>query len=101
MDQNTILALSVAAVITPYVTELLKVFLPGDYTGKKSLTITLAVSVIVAIGILWYEGKLIWTDPAQLLASAGLVLGIASSVYQYMKKAVQAPVAKLSTLVQQ
>lgn len=99
MDQNTVIALAVAAVVTPYLTELIKVFAPGDFSGKKSLTVTMIVSILVAIGVLQFEHKLVWTDPAQLVASAGLVLGIASTVYQYMKKAIQEPVEKLSKIV--
>lgn len=101
MDQTTILALAVCAAITPYLTELIKVFAPGEYSGRKALTINLGVSIVVALGVLWYQGKLVWTDPAQLFASAGLVLGIATAVYQYLTRAVQAPVAKLNNLVQQ
>lgn len=99
MDQNTVMALAVAAVVTPWVTEVIKAFLPGEYTGKKALTITMIVSIAVAVGVLWYQGKLVWQEPSQIIASAGMVIGIATAVYQYMKKAIQDPVAKMKSMM--
>lgn len=99
MDANTILALTVAGIIAPWVTEVIKVVIPVDVTGKKALTLSMILSVLISGGVLWYQHALNWGDPASIFASAALVLGVASTVYQYLKKQVQNPVNKVASMI--
>ncbi|OGM13939.1 hypothetical protein A2W15_02605 [Candidatus Woesebacteria bacterium RBG_16_41_13] len=94
--QNTVIALAVAGVITPWLVEIIKRFI-GDPTGKKALATTMVISVLIAGGVLWYQGALNFADPASIFGSAAMVLGIASTVYQFVQKAVVVPVDKLMT----
>lgn len=99
MEQNTVTALAVAAIVTPWITEIIKRLLPTDMNGKKALTLTMILSIVIAGGVLQYEGQLDWSNPGSLLVSAGAVLGVATAVYQYMKGAVQGPVDRLEAMV--
>lgn len=92
--QNTVIALAVAGVITPWLVEIIKKFI-GDPSGKTALATTMVVSLLVAGGVLWYQGALNFADPASIFGSAAMVLGIASTVYQFIKKAVETPIDKL------
>lgn len=86
----TITALAVAGVITPWLVEIIKRFF-GDPTGKAALIVTMVTSVLVSGGVLWYQQALNFADPASIFGSAAMVLGIASTVYQFIQKAVQHP----------
>lgn len=99
MDQNNIVALAVAGVVSPWITEIIKTVLPGDLSGKKALTLSMVISLVIAGGVLWYQHALNFNDPASIFASAGLVLGVASTVYQYLKNQVQKPVDKVAKML--
>lgn len=94
--EATIVALAVAGVVTPWVTEIIKKFI-GDPSGKKALTVSIIISFLIAGGVLFYQGALNFSDPTAIFASAGLVLGVASAVYQYFKKQVTRPVEIMTT----
>ena len=96
--EQTALALTVAGVVAPWVIELSKIVF-GDLTGKKALTLSLAVSVIISAGVLWYQGVLNLADPMQLLTSFGYVVGLSTTVYQYMQKYVDMPADKVRSVV--
>lgn len=95
MDQNTVIALAVTGAVSPWITEVIKTVLPGQFAGKKALTLSMIISVVIAAGVLYYNHALNFSDPASIFASAGLVLGVAGTVYQYLKKQVQDPVQKM------
>lgn len=98
MDANTTLALAVAGVVTPWLVEIIKNVL-GGISGRWSLTLTLVASLIISSGVLAYNGALNFSDPAQVLGSVAVVAGVAMTVYQYIKNAVQKPVAKIMSSV--
>lgn len=98
MDANTTLALAVAGVATPWIVEVIKTIL-GGISSRWALTVSLISSLIISSGVLWYNHALNFSDPVQILGSVAIVAGVSSTVYQYIKKAVQAPVAKIMTSV--
>jgi hypothetical protein len=96
----TILALTVAGFIAPWLIEIIKKFF-GTPEGKKALALSMAVSFLISLGVVFFQGKFSWTDPAAIFQSFVLVLGVSSTVYQFIQKKVQEPVAKLYTRLTQ
>ena len=95
LTSGTVIALAVAGVVTPWVTEIIKKFFKNP-KGKGALTLSIVVSFIIAGGVLVYAGDFTWSDPLELLTAAGLVLGIATVVYQYIQQAISSHIEKIT-----
>ena len=80
--------------ITPWLIEIIKKFI-GNPEDKKAVLLSMVVSILVGIGVLWYSGRLLVTDALAIFATSAQVLGIASTVYQLFKAAVQKPVERI------
>ena len=78
MDAQT-LALFIAGILAPYITELLK---RGQVEGKKALWLAFVVSVVLAIGALLVTGGLSVSDPTQFAGAAGAVFSLATIIYK-------------------
>ena len=91
LTTGTMLALTVAGFVTPWIVEIIKRVFKNPH-GKAALTLSIVVSFIIAIGVLGFGGDLAFNDPFEIFVAAGLVLGIASTVYKYIEGAVRNPV---------
>jgi hypothetical protein len=96
----TVLALTIAGFVAPWLIEIIKKFF-GTPDGKKALALSMVVSFLISLGVVFFQGKFSWTDPAAIFQSFVLVLGVSSTVYQFIQKKVQEPVAKLYTRLTQ
>ena len=95
---GTTAALVIAGAVTPWLTEIIKKFI-GDPDGKKAVALSMGTSFVIATIALWVSGALNWADPKAILGSALAVLGIASTVYQMLKDAVQKPINAVKTML--
>lgn len=92
----SVLALTVAGFVAPWLIEIIKKFF-GTPEGKKALALSMVVSFLISLGVVFFQGKFTWSNPVEIFESFILVLGISSTVYQFIKKQVQEPVSKVYT----
>lgn len=91
LTTGTMLALTIAGLVTPWIVEIIKRAFKNP-EGKAALSLSIGVSFLIAIGVLLSSGDFAFNNPLEMITATGLVLGIASSVYTYIKKAVKAPI---------
>lgn len=93
MKEQQLLALVLAGAVSPWVVEIFKTYL-NTVSDKIKTTISIVISFVIAFAVLLIS-KVDFTDPQALFQATTTVFAVATLVYQYLKKQVQAPVAKL------
>lgn len=93
MKEQQLLALVLAGAVAPWVVEIFKTYL-NTVSEKVKVTISIVISFVIAFAVLAIS-KVDFTDPQALFQATTTVFAVATAVYQYLKKAVQEPVAKL------
>lgn len=89
----TVLALVIAGAIAPWLIEVIKQFI-GNPEDKKAVILTIVASFAIGIITLIVSG-IDWTNNTAWVQAGLTVLGVANTVYQFFKKQIVEPVAKL------
>jgi len=88
MDQTTILALSVLAVVSPFVIEFIKTWLEGIATFWITVVV-LITSLLISIGVLAWQGLLDFGNVEGLLATLTFVFTVTTVVYNTFRRQVK------------